>query len=222
MAAAGLVALRGRAASASTRTTSGPAASPTASPRSCPARSIRRQVETNMVFVDTEAVGLPLLDDDRAAARPSGVGATHGGRQGPHGDPRRRRRRRRRRRAGRLAIHRARRREGGVMGLFTKNVPRGDRRRGCRPDSGWSSRWPVLHYGPIPKFDGTDWDLEVSGLVEHPFTLSYAGAARAAERHGRRRHALRDRLDHARQHVGGRLVPHAHGDGEAAAARRSG
>ena len=33
--------------------------------------------------------------------------------------------------------------------------------------------WPVLHYGPIPSFDGTNWDLEVSGEVEHPFTLTY-------------------------------------------------
>jgi DMSO/TMAO reductase YedYZ molybdopterin-dependent catalytic subunit len=33
--------------------------------------------------------------------------------------------------------------------------------------------WPVLHYGPIPVSDSTDWDLEVSGLVENPFTLTY-------------------------------------------------
>ena len=33
--------------------------------------------------------------------------------------------------------------------------------------------WPVLHFGPIPRFDGTTWDLEISGLVEEPFTLSY-------------------------------------------------
>ena len=33
--------------------------------------------------------------------------------------------------------------------------------------------WPVLHYGPIPAFDGENWDLELSGLVEHPVTLSY-------------------------------------------------
>jgi DMSO/TMAO reductase YedYZ molybdopterin-dependent catalytic subunit len=33
--------------------------------------------------------------------------------------------------------------------------------------------WPVLHYGPIPKFDRAGWDLRVFGLVENPFTLSY-------------------------------------------------
>ena len=34
--------------------------------------------------------------------------------------------------------------------------------------------WPVLHFGPIPKFDEAAWSFEVSGLVERPFTLSYA------------------------------------------------
>src|SRR5438128_11675251 len=33
--------------------------------------------------------------------------------------------------------------------------------------------WPVLHYGPIPKFDEASWDLKVFGLVENPFTLTY-------------------------------------------------
>jgi len=33
--------------------------------------------------------------------------------------------------------------------------------------------WPVLHYGPIPKFDGANWDLEISGLVDNPFRLTY-------------------------------------------------
>jgi len=33
--------------------------------------------------------------------------------------------------------------------------------------------WPVLHYGPIPKFDEASWDFKVFGLVENPFTLSY-------------------------------------------------
>jgi DMSO/TMAO reductase YedYZ molybdopterin-dependent catalytic subunit len=33
--------------------------------------------------------------------------------------------------------------------------------------------WPVLHYGPIPRFDGSTWDLEVFGLVENPYTLGY-------------------------------------------------
>ena len=59
------------------------------------------------------------------------------------------------------------------MGLFTKNYPDEIAAR-VPPGQRLVKSWPVLHYGPIPKFDGTNWDLEVSGLVENPFTLSYA------------------------------------------------
>ena len=58
------------------------------------------------------------------------------------------------------------------MGLFTKNVPAEIADR-VPPGQRLVKSWPVLHYGPVPRFDGTDWDLEVSGLVDHPFTLSY-------------------------------------------------
>ena len=34
--------------------------------------------------------------------------------------------------------------------------------------------WPVLHYGPVPKFDESTWDFKVYGLVENPLKLSYA------------------------------------------------
>ena len=33
--------------------------------------------------------------------------------------------------------------------------------------------WPVLHYGPIPRFDESTWDFRVTGLVENPFALTY-------------------------------------------------
>jgi DMSO/TMAO reductase YedYZ molybdopterin-dependent catalytic subunit len=34
--------------------------------------------------------------------------------------------------------------------------------------------WPVLHYGPIPAFEEATWDLQVHGLVEAPYRLTYA------------------------------------------------
>jgi DMSO/TMAO reductase YedYZ molybdopterin-dependent catalytic subunit len=34
--------------------------------------------------------------------------------------------------------------------------------------------WPVLHFGPIPRFDEAEWTLEVSGLVENVYSLTYA------------------------------------------------
>jgi DMSO/TMAO reductase YedYZ molybdopterin-dependent catalytic subunit len=34
--------------------------------------------------------------------------------------------------------------------------------------------WPVLQFGPIPRFDEAEWNFEVSGLVESPYTLTYS------------------------------------------------
>jgi DMSO/TMAO reductase YedYZ molybdopterin-dependent catalytic subunit len=58
------------------------------------------------------------------------------------------------------------------MGMFTKNYPDEIARR-IPPGQRLVKSWPVLHYGPIPKFDGQEWPLELSGLVENPVTLSY-------------------------------------------------
>ncbi len=58
------------------------------------------------------------------------------------------------------------------MTLFAKNLPEEVAGR-VPPGQRLVKTWPVLHYGPIPNFDGKKWDLEVSGLVEEPFTLSY-------------------------------------------------
>jgi DMSO/TMAO reductase YedYZ molybdopterin-dependent catalytic subunit len=34
--------------------------------------------------------------------------------------------------------------------------------------------WPVLNYGPVPRFDEAEWDFQVFGLVERPLKLTYA------------------------------------------------
>jgi DMSO/TMAO reductase YedYZ molybdopterin-dependent catalytic subunit len=34
--------------------------------------------------------------------------------------------------------------------------------------------WPVLQYGPIPRFDEAEWNFEVSGLAGSPYTISYS------------------------------------------------
>lgn len=36
-----------------------------------------------------------------------------------------------------------------------------------------TTKWPVLHYGPVPSVDIKTWTFEVSGLVERPFTLTW-------------------------------------------------
>jgi DMSO/TMAO reductase YedYZ molybdopterin-dependent catalytic subunit len=58
------------------------------------------------------------------------------------------------------------------MGLLTKRYPAEIAAR-VPPGQRLVKTWPVLHFGPIPQFNGTDWDLEITGLVEEPFTLSY-------------------------------------------------
>jgi DMSO/TMAO reductase YedYZ molybdopterin-dependent catalytic subunit len=36
-----------------------------------------------------------------------------------------------------------------------------------------TEKWPVLHYGSVPKVDLTNWDFRLDGLVEQPVRLSY-------------------------------------------------
>ena len=36
-------------------------------------------------------------------------------------------------------------------------------------------KWPVLHYGLVPRIPEADWRFEVRGLVERPFVLDWAG-----------------------------------------------
>jgi len=58
------------------------------------------------------------------------------------------------------------------MGLFQKSYPPEIAER-IPPGQRLVKTWPVLHYGPIPTFDGANWDLNVFGAVGEPFTLSY-------------------------------------------------
>jgi DMSO/TMAO reductase YedYZ molybdopterin-dependent catalytic subunit len=41
------------------------------------------------------------------------------------------------------------------------------------PGQRLTDKFPVLHYGTIPRFDRETWDLQIFGLVEEPLTLSY-------------------------------------------------
>src|SRR5205807_433762 len=36
-----------------------------------------------------------------------------------------------------------------------------------------TSKWPVLHYGNVPRVDTNTWTFTISGLVERPFTIGY-------------------------------------------------
>ncbi|MGZ8603668.1 MAG: sulfite oxidase-like oxidoreductase [Actinomycetota bacterium] len=57
------------------------------------------------------------------------------------------------------------------MKLFGQRYPEDVAKR-VPPGQRLVKTWPVLHYGPIPSADAAAWDLEVSGLVEEPFTIT--------------------------------------------------
>ena len=41
------------------------------------------------------------------------------------------------------------------------------------PGQSLTLKWPVLHYGSVPRFDPDTWDLRVYGLVESPLKLNW-------------------------------------------------
>lgn len=41
------------------------------------------------------------------------------------------------------------------------------------PGQSLTLKWPVLHYGSVPRFDPVRWDLSVYGLVESPLRIGW-------------------------------------------------
>jgi DMSO/TMAO reductase YedYZ molybdopterin-dependent catalytic subunit len=41
------------------------------------------------------------------------------------------------------------------------------------PGQSLTIKWPVLHYGSVPRFDATKWDFKINGLVEHPLRFTW-------------------------------------------------
>jgi DMSO/TMAO reductase YedYZ molybdopterin-dependent catalytic subunit len=42
------------------------------------------------------------------------------------------------------------------------------------PGQAMTKKFPVLHYGPVPRFDPSSWDFKVWGEVEEPVSLTWA------------------------------------------------
>jgi DMSO/TMAO reductase YedYZ molybdopterin-dependent catalytic subunit len=42
------------------------------------------------------------------------------------------------------------------------------------PGQSLTIKWPVLHYGSVPRFDAAKWDFKINGLVEHPLRFNWA------------------------------------------------
>jgi DMSO/TMAO reductase YedYZ molybdopterin-dependent catalytic subunit len=41
------------------------------------------------------------------------------------------------------------------------------------PGQSLTLKWPVLHYGSVPRFDAQTWDFKVHGLVDSPLRLTW-------------------------------------------------
>jgi len=59
------------------------------------------------------------------------------------------------------------------MALFKQKLPEEIAKR-VPPGQRLVKGWPVLHFGSIPNFDESTWDLRIHGLVENEYTLSYS------------------------------------------------
>lgn len=41
------------------------------------------------------------------------------------------------------------------------------------PGQSLTLKWPVLHYGSVPRFDPATWDFRITGLVANPMRLTW-------------------------------------------------
>ena len=70
--------------------------------------------------------------------------------------------------------------------LFGTDGGRKEREREMRaagrlpPGQSLTLKWPVLHYGSVPRFDPAHWDFRVFGLVEEPALFLIGGEAQIA------------------------------------------
>jgi DMSO/TMAO reductase YedYZ molybdopterin-dependent catalytic subunit len=78
----------------------------------------------------------------------------------------------------------------GDSGLFTGDERRQKEKEMLRdgrlpPGQSLTLKWPVLHYGSVPRFDPAKWDFRVWGLVEKPLRFSWADFSQLARIHSR-------------------------------------
>lgn len=65
------------------------------------------------------------------------------------------------------------------MGVFANNAERKVLEQKMKqegrlpPGQSLTLKWPVLHYGSVPRFDPQTWDFRTFGLVENPVRLTW-------------------------------------------------
>jgi DMSO/TMAO reductase YedYZ molybdopterin-dependent catalytic subunit len=64
----------------------------------------------------------------------------------------------------------------GIFGGDERKRQQEERRAEGRlpPGQSLTLKWPVLHYGSVPRFDPVTWDFRVDGLVEHPLRFNWS------------------------------------------------
>ncbi len=75
------------------------------------------------------------------------------------------------------------------------------------PGQSLARKFPVLHYGPVPKTDLAGWDLRLWGEVKTPRSLELGGVLRPAAHPPGDGYPLRHPLEPAGYRVGGREHP---------------
>src|SRR5215211_7371409 len=62
------------------------------------------------------------------------------------------------------------------MSSFLARGPRvsEEQKKRIPPGQYFTEKWPVLHYGSVPRVDLKTWDFKVWGEVENPFELTWA------------------------------------------------
>jgi DMSO/TMAO reductase YedYZ molybdopterin-dependent catalytic subunit len=62
-----------------------------------------------------------------------------------------------------------------INGFFQRKEDEVNYRKEGRlpPGQAITKKFPVLHYGPVPRFDAATWTFKVWGEVEEPVTLSW-------------------------------------------------
>lgn len=58
--------------------------------------------------------------------------------------------------------------------MIDRSKPSRDLKDRVPPGQAVTEKWPVLHYGSIPRFNPATWDFQVWGLVKSPVRLPYA------------------------------------------------
>jgi DMSO/TMAO reductase YedYZ molybdopterin-dependent catalytic subunit len=64
----------------------------------------------------------------------------------------------------------------GIFGGDERKRQQEERRAEGRlpPGQSLTLKWPVLHYGSVPRFDPVTWDFRVDGLVKHPLRFNWS------------------------------------------------